>query len=240
MIGLWGAGGAVGTMVGGVLADRWGRRPTLLTAHLGAAGADARRSASPASYWMIAGAALLLGSFAEAARPAFSAMMVDVVPRPRPAARVLAQLLGDQPGLRLRGRSSPASPPRPTTCCCSSSTRPPRWSPRLIIFVKVRETRPAAAATTASAPRRRRGRLAYGPRATGCSSASSRCNLFIALVFLQHISMLPIAMGDDGLSPATFGTVIALNGVLIVAGPALRAPADPGPEPLARAGAGVA
>ena len=31
VIGLWGAGGAVGTMVGGVLADRWGRKPTVLT-----------------------------------------------------------------------------------------------------------------------------------------------------------------------------------------------------------------
>ena len=29
VIGLWGAGGAVGTLVGGVLADRWGRKPTL-------------------------------------------------------------------------------------------------------------------------------------------------------------------------------------------------------------------
>ena len=37
VIGLWGAGGAVGTLLGGYLADRWGRRPTLLTAHLGAA-----------------------------------------------------------------------------------------------------------------------------------------------------------------------------------------------------------
>ena len=27
VIGLWGAGGAVGTLVGGVLADRWGRKP---------------------------------------------------------------------------------------------------------------------------------------------------------------------------------------------------------------------
>ena len=37
MIGLYGVGGAVGTMVGGVLTDRWGRRPTLLTAQFGAA-----------------------------------------------------------------------------------------------------------------------------------------------------------------------------------------------------------
>jgi MFS family permease len=43
-------------------------------------------------------------------------------------------------------------------------------------------------------------------------------NILVALVFLQHISMLPIAMKQDGLSPATYGTVIALNGVLIVAG----------------------
>lgn len=38
-------------------------------------------------------------------------------------------------------------------------------------------------------------------------------NLLTAVVFLQHISMLPIAMGQDGLSPSTFGWVIALNGV---------------------------
>ncbi|RQX27405.1 MFS transporter, partial [Micromonospora chalcea] len=38
VIGLWGAGGAVGTTIGGTLTDRWGRRPTLLVAHVGAAG----------------------------------------------------------------------------------------------------------------------------------------------------------------------------------------------------------
>jgi MFS family permease len=43
-------------------------------------------------------------------------------------------------------------------------------------------------------------------------------NVLLALVFLQHISMLPLAMGQDGLTPATYGLVIALNGVLIVVG----------------------
>jgi MFS family permease len=42
-------------------------------------------------------------------------------------------------------------------------------------------------------------------------------NLMTALVFMQHISTLPIAMGRDGLTAATYGTVIAVNGVLIVA-----------------------
>src|SRR5262245_25172855 len=35
VIGLWGAGGAIGTLVGGVLADKWGRKPTFLTALYG-------------------------------------------------------------------------------------------------------------------------------------------------------------------------------------------------------------
>src|SRR5690606_2581470 len=43
-------------------------------------------------------------------------------------------------------------------------------------------------------------------------------NALVAAVFLQHISALPISMTRDGLSPATFGSVIALIGVLIVVG----------------------
>ena len=43
-------------------------------------------------------------------------------------------------------------------------------------------------------------------------------NLLTSLVFMQHISTLPIAMAGDGLAPSTYGTVIALNGVLIVVG----------------------
>jgi MFS family permease len=43
-------------------------------------------------------------------------------------------------------------------------------------------------------------------------------NLLLSLMFMQHISTLPIAMGQQGLAPSTFGTVIAINGVLIVAG----------------------
>ncbi len=37
-----------------------------------------------------------------------------------------------------------------------------------------------------------------------------------AVVFMQHLSTLPVQMGDDGLSPSQYGAVIALNGALIV------------------------
>jgi MFS family permease len=39
-----------------------------------------------------------------------------------------------------------------------------------------------------------------------------------AMTFMQHLSSLPLAMERDGLSAAKFGAVIALNGILIVAG----------------------
>src|SRR5690349_7921709 len=38
VIGLWGAGSAIGTLIGGVLADRWGRKPTFVTALYAGAG----------------------------------------------------------------------------------------------------------------------------------------------------------------------------------------------------------
>ncbi|MEV0001139.1 MFS transporter [Micromonospora sp. NPDC050980] len=215
VIGLWGVGGAVGTTVGGTLTDRWGRRPTLLTAHLGAATMMvALGLARP--LWAVAVGALLLGTFAEAARPAFGAMMIDVVPEKDrlrafslnywainlgfACAAVLAGLAAEAGYLLLFLVDA-------TTTLVTA----------LIIFTRVRETlhRPTGpadkgAAAPAGALRTiLRDRVFLGFVAL---------NLFAALVFLQHISMLPIAMVDSGLSAATYGSVIALNGLLIVIG----------------------
>ncbi|QDY10781.1 MFS transporter [Micromonospora sp. HM134] len=220
VMGLWGVGGAVGTTVGGTLVDRWGRRPTLLTAHLGAATMMLTLGfARP--LWAVAVGALLLGMFAEAARPAFGAMMIDVVPeRDRLRAFSLnywAINLGFACAAVLAGLAAEAGylllfvVDAATTLVTA-----------LIIFVKVGETRRPTAVVAKGAP----GRAGKPPRAGALRTiAADRVfltfvvlNLFGALVFLQHISMLPIAMGDAGLSPATYGSVIALNGVLIVAG----------------------
>jgi MFS family permease len=221
VIGLWGAGGAAGTLAGGVLADRWGRRPTLLTAHLGAAAMMVALGLAD-DLWPIATGALLLGMFAEAARPAFSAMMIDVVPeRDRLRAFSLnywAINLGFACAAVLAGFAAEASylllfgVDAATTLITAT-----------VIFTLVRETRHPAARSqygrmTAAAP---------GPVAGQGLSAVLRDRVFLgfvglnvltALVFLQHLSMLPISMGEDGLAPTTYGWVIALNGILIVAG----------------------
>ncbi|MEV4760715.1 MFS transporter [Micromonospora sp. NPDC049559] len=216
VLGLYSAGGAVGTMLGGVLSDRWGRRPTLLTAHLGAATLMLTLGLAR-GFSVIAAGALLLGMFAEAARPAFAAMMVDVVPeRDRLRAFTLnywAINLGFASAAILAGFAAQANylllfvVDAGTTLLTAT-----------IIFIKVRETHRV---------RVRAGKPAAGtPQAGGLRAVLTdrvflgfvALNIFAALVFLQHISMLPIAMGQDGLSPATYGTVIALNGVLIVVG----------------------
>lgn len=214
VLGLWGVGGAVGTTVGGTLADRWGRRPTLLTAHLGAATMMlALGLARP--LWAVALGALLLGTFAEAARPAFGAMMIDVVPeKDRLRAFSLnywAINLGFACAAVLAGVAAQAGylllfvVDAATTLITA-----------LIIFTRVRETRGPAA------PVAKGGAAPAGALRTILTDrvylVFVALNLFAALVFLQHISMLPIAMGDSGLSPATYGSVIALNGVLIVIG----------------------
>jgi MFS family permease len=215
VIGFFGVGSAAGVTVGGVLADRWGRRPTLLTAHLGAATMLLALGFAH-ERWTITLGALVLGFFMDATRPAFQAMMVDVVPeRDRLRAFSLnywAINLGFAFAAVLAGLAAQADflllfLVDATTTLITAA----------IIFVKVRETRrpqgfarrrdtttPATGLHTVFADRVFLGFLLL--------------NLLTAVVFLQHISMLPIAMGQDGLSPSTFGWVIALNGVLIVAG----------------------
>ncbi|RLP91776.1 MFS transporter [Micromonospora sp. BL4] len=216
VLGLWGVGGAVGTTAGGTLADRWGRRPTLLTAHVGAAVMMLGLGLAK-DLWAVALGALLLGLFAEAARPAFGAMMIDVVPaKDRLRAFSLnywAINLGFACAAVLAGLAAQAD--YLLLFVVDAATM---LITALIIFTRVPETRQSGRAAAAAA-------AAKAPRGALRTILTDRVylgfvalNLLAALVFLQHISMLPIAMSDDGLSPATYGSVIALNGVLIVIG----------------------
>jgi MFS family permease len=214
VIGLWGAGGAVGTMVGGVLADRWGRKRTLLSAL--SAGAVMTvvlgLMLEPAA---IAVCAFALGATAEAARPALSALMVDIVPstdRARAfslhywvinlAFAFAATVAGFVAGV----------------------------DPRLLFLIDAATMAAAAAwvAFTIREPVRSRPAAPTEQSAAGGGLATVlrdrvfvmflAANLLTAFVFLQHISTLPLSMTRDGLSASTYGSVIALNGVLIVLG----------------------
>ncbi len=210
VIGLYGAGGALGTLVGGVLADRWGRRPTLLTAHLGAVVMMVNLGLAR-DYWQIAAGALALGVFAEGARPAFSAMMIDVVP---PGDRLRAFSLtywainlGFACSAVLAGLAAQAD-----YLLLFAIDAGTTLVTAVIVFLRVPESRPAKVEHT-GAP----GGLGTVLR-DRVFMVFLLLNLAMAMVIMQHLSTLPIAMATDGLSPATFGTVIAVNGVMIVSG----------------------
>jgi MFS family permease len=217
VIGVYGAGSAAGVLLGGVLADRWGRRSTLLTAHLSSATVMVVLGFVRNPYAMAA-SALLLGLTAEMARPAFSAMMVDVVPeRDRLRAFTLnywAINLGFACAAVLAGLAARASYLLLFLVDAASTL-----ITATIVFSKVRESRPARATPARAAGT---GRSAGpGLRAVFADRVFAvfvGLNLLLALVFMQHLSTLPMAMGRDGLSSATYGLVIALNGLLIVAG----------------------
>jgi MFS family permease len=216
VIGLWGAGGAVGTMVGGVLADRWGRKRTLLSA-LAVGSVMTVALGLMLEPGPIAVCAFALGATAEAARPALSALMVDIVPSTDRARAFSLHYwvinLAFAFAATVAGFVAGADPQ--------------------LLFLVDAATMAAAAvwvAFTIKEPIRSRSVAAT---ATGGSTVDAglatvlrdrvfvmflAANLLTAFVFLQHISTLPLSMTRDGLSASTYGTVIALNGVLIVLG----------------------
>ncbi|GII21354.1 MFS transporter [Planosporangium mesophilum] len=211
VVGLYGAGGAVGVTIGGYLTDRWGRRPTVLSA-LGTSSLLMVVLGLVDQPLAIAAAAAALGLAAEAARPPLGAMIADVVPdagRMRAfSAYFWAVNLGFSAAAILAGFAAQAGYlllfvlDAVTTAAAA-----------ILLVVKVPETRPVALPGAVE----ERGSLR--------AAVSDRvflgfvvCNLLVALIMLQHMSMLPISMRADGLSSRTFGLVIALNGIIIVAG----------------------
>jgi MFS family permease len=209
VLGTFGFGSIVATLAGGALADRFGRRPVLLYSQVSTAVTLVALglTTTPAGVLMLCG---LLGLTSNTARPAFSAMMTDIVAaedRVRAFSLnywainlgfAIAPVLG---GLLARsGYLSLFLVDAATTLLFA-----------VLVFLRVPESHP-----TLGAPR---------SSTAGSMVDVLRDRVFLsfvlltfgfAVVFMQHMSTLPVQMDDDGLSPAQYGTLIALNGALIV------------------------
>lgn len=215
VIGLWGVGGAIGTLLGGVLADRWGRRPTFLTALYSSAAIMLVLGLARGQV-EIAVAVVLLGLANEAARPAMVALMIDIVPDSDRLRAFSLNYWVINVGFAVAATTAGlvAGVDYLLLFAINAATT---VAGATVVAVKVREP------VRHRVPERA---AAGGPPGPGLRAVFSDrvfmgfvgANLLTALVFMQHISTLPMAMSRDGLSPSTFGTVIALNGVLIVAG----------------------
>lgn len=213
VLGLYGAGGAIGTMTGGVLADRWGRRPSMLTAQFGAAALMLTLGFAD-TYWQIATVTFLLGMFAEGVRPAFSAMMVDVVPEHDRVRAYSLNYWAVNLGFALAAMAAGFAAQFDYLLLFVVDAGTTAVT-AVITAVFLAETRPARSGTSASAAPAGGMGAALRDRVFGVYLLLSLASV---LVILQHTSALPLTMLADGLSAATYGTVIAVNGVLIVAG----------------------
>lgn len=205
VIALIGLGGVLGTVAGGVLADRLGRRPTLVLAHVVTAVAMVALGTA-SGRWQLEVAAFAVGAGSVAARPAMNAALADVVPpADRPAAFSLnywAVNVGVAVSAALTGVMVGFGYPvvfvadAAATALCA-----------LVVLLKVPETRPPGPPRTrvSRPPLRIDRRFAVFLLAT----------LAIGSVYEQSATTLPVVMVGAGLTAGAFGLVQALNGLLI-------------------------
>jgi len=206
VISLYGMGALLAGPTGGFLADHLGRRRTLVLALVSGALAMIHLAFARGPLH-VAVAAFLLGLLGEMYRPAVSAAIADLVPPPD-RVRAYGTLywavnLGFAVGSALGGAMAEHGwyllflGDAATTLVYAG-----------IVWWRIPETRPPHPAGQAREP-------IWAP-------LSNRrfvifCFLFtlIGLLFHQAFVTLPIDVNAHGLSPASYGSLIALNGVLI-------------------------
>ncbi|MER7461105.1 MFS transporter [Micromonospora sp. NPDC126480] len=225
VVGAYGLGGAAGVLLGGVLADRWGRRSTLLAAHLGTAALMVALAFSR-HLVLIAVLSALVGVAHSMPGPAFVAAIVDVVPEERRSRAFNLQFwafnLGMAVASLLAGLLAEAS-----FLALFLVDAGATLTAAVIIAWKVPETladrrRPPIRSTQAVDGDRGPGRV----RRPGLHTAlTDRVFLtFVGLTFvlavltMQTSTIMPLAMRTDELGPSAYGAVVALGGVLIVVG----------------------
>ena len=205
VLSLLGLGSAIGQPVGGVLADRIGRRRTMVLGLLSSAVTLLVLGAAT-GVLAVAAAAFAYGLCLDLFRPAVQAAVADLVPdadRPRAfALNFWAVNLGFSIATPLGGFLASRGywllfALDAATCAVFA----------VLILRAVPETRPVV---TGAAGRLRdvlHDRLLV---------ALVVSVVAVSVVYLQAFVTLPLVFGDDGLGPAAYGLAIGLNGVLII------------------------
>ncbi|MFD6179889.1 MFS transporter [Streptomyces goshikiensis] len=211
VLGALGAGNLLGPALGGVLADRIGRRPTMLIGLLGAAAAQGALFLAP-GLWTMAAAALLLSAASATVGPAAYALMADAVDAERRRRAYALFGWGVNIGTAVAGVLGGflAAHGYWLLFAVDAGT--------LLVYATVVATRLREPARAPAAPGGKGTGIGYG--------VVFRDRLMLALLPLFGIQLfvysltevaLPLAVRDSGLSPAVYGAMAAVNAVLVVA-----------------------
>lgn len=209
---LYGVGACVSGIVGGILTDRVGRKPTMVASLAANAGAIVLLGYAH-SPMTLAGGALAVGLVGNAYRPAVSAMIADIVPdHDRVRAYSLnfwAINMGFSVSMMLMGvvvefgYQALFYADAASTVLCA-----------LLITMFVRDTTPTAVIKAAAVENPHAGmRTVLRDRTYVAFIATT---LVVLVVYGQCNAAQPMSMAHDGLSAADFGRIAAINGVLIV------------------------
>jgi MFS family permease len=206
VVSLYGAGALLSGPVGGFFADHSGRRRTLVTG-LVLGGLAMLHLAFARSVLHICVAAFLLGLFGEIYRPVISAAIADVVPandRTR-AYGILywAVNLGFAVGSAAGGALSQYG-----WSLLFVGDAATTLAYAVIVWLRIPETRPEHVIHEKQQP-------LWAPLADRPFVVFCVLIMLVAFLFNQAFVTLPIDVRDHGFSPATYGALIALNGVLI-------------------------
>jgi MFS family permease len=219
VVGLYGAGGCAGVLAGGVLADRWGRRRTLLASH---AATNLLLLGLAFTPWVPAIAALtgLVGATQVMVGPPLIAAMVDVVPKAHRTKAFNLEFwalnLGTAVAAPLAGLLAEAGF-TPLFLVEAGAT----FVTLVVLVVRVPETLPVRAVQQAV---QRAGGRARGRRGLGIALTDRPylgfvgLTVVLAVLGLQTSTILPLAMAQDHLRPSVYGFVMGFTGVLIVCG----------------------
>ncbi|GHJ46286.1 MFS transporter [Catellatospora sp. TT07R-123] len=235
--GVYGAGGAVGTLLGGVLADRWGRKPTYL-AGLSTASVLMLAMGLARPLWLIAVLAGGIGLAHSLPGPATVAAIVDVLPEADRSRAFNLQFwafnMGGAIAASVAGLIAEAS-----FTALFFIDGAMTAATALAVWRLIPETlrRPAAAPAVGGSDRGFRSSDAVGAHVSTADSdhLPQRAGLgtvlrdrvfltFVGLTFVlalltvQGQSILQLAMEGDGLRPAAYGAVVSLGGAMIVVG----------------------
>lgn len=207
IVSLYGLGSMIGTFLGGVGADRFGRRVTMLTSLVLGAGFMVLLGLARET-WQIVPTTFLLGLTADAFRPASQALVADIVP---PQHRMKAF------GLQYWAINLGFA------CAAVVAGYMAKRNFLLLFLGDAATTLVLAAIVHRLVPESRPEPSKHADQGSFATPFVDRrylaflvLNFLVVGVFFQHLTALPEDMRTKGLSTEHFGIAVATNGVLIV------------------------
>lgn len=222
LVGVWGAGSVAGSLAGGVLADRTGARGAILVSQLTAIGACAVLAAVDRPT-VLAAAALLAGCASTLHKPAGTVVVAQALPRSEHvrafgllywASNIGAAISPAVSGLLLSASGYWLVALNITTALAYAGLAQRLPGPRPRADGGPKDAAGAADVSGDGGRETLRGLLA--PFRSPATAWFLALSFFLAAIYLQKQSALPLDMKAHGLSSQVYGLVVSLNGFLII------------------------